>query len=70
VGAVAVGMVSGITSKDMFSGRRLIKFLSRINFSDKVVPHAHTLRKIEVKQFNAVLKWFAAKEVSNGKAAR
>jgi hypothetical protein len=70
VGAVAVGTVSGISTKKQFSGRRLIKFLSAINFGKKVVPHAHTLRKVEVKQFNAVLKRFAAREFSHGKAAR
>lgn len=66
VGARAVGSVWGIHSKGRLSVRRLQSYLLRINFERQVVAHAKTLKKVEVKQLNAVLNTFVEQERKNG----
>lgn len=56
--ARAVGSVSGIHAKHRLPLRRLQRYLAGINFEKQVVPHAAKLKKIEVKQLNAVLNLF------------
>jgi hypothetical protein len=60
--AQAVGSVSGIHGGKRISLRRLQKYLLRINFESCVVAHAKKLKKVEVKQLNAVLNAFVEKE--------
>jgi hypothetical protein len=58
VGARAVGTVFGIHAKTGIPVRRLQRHLAKLDFEEQVVPHAKTLKKIEVKQLNAVLNAF------------
>ena len=58
VGACAVGSVWGIHAKVSLPLRRLQAYLLNINFEEQVVAHAKTLKKVEVKQLNAVLNAF------------
>jgi flagellar motor switch protein FliG len=41
----------------------------RIDFEKRVVAHARKLKKVEVKQLNAVLNEFVEKERKNGREA-
>ena len=61
VGARAVGSILGIHSKIKIPVRRLQKHLLRINFEKQVVAHSNKLKKVEVKQLNAVLNEFVEK---------
>ena len=67
VGACAVGSVWGIHAKNRLPLRRLQAHLLKINFETQVVAHAKTLKKVEVKQLNAVLNAFVDKERENGR---
>jgi hypothetical protein len=60
VGARAVGAVLGIHGK--VPARRLQNHLLTLNFEKRVVAHARKLKKVEVKQLNAVLNAFVARE--------
>jgi len=66
-GACAVGSVWGVHSKTTLAVRRLQRFLLGINFEERVVAHAKTLKKVEVKQLNAVLNTFVEQERKNGR---
>lgn len=66
VGARAVGSVWGIHAERRLPARRLQRFLLRINFERRVVAHAEKLKKVEVKQLNAVLNQFVEREQRNG----
>jgi len=68
IGAHAVGSVWGIHSHEKLQKRRLQNYLLRMNFEKRVVPHAKTLKKVEVKQLNSVLNAFMAKVKPHGKA--
>jgi hypothetical protein len=68
VGARAVGSVWGIHSKAGLPVRRLQSYLLGINFERQVVAHAKTLKKVEVKQLNAVLSAFVEQERKNGRS--
>ncbi len=57
--AQAVGSMYGIHADTRISMRRLQTFLLRFNFEKRIVPHAKTLKKVEVRQLNAVLNNFA-----------
>jgi hypothetical protein len=57
--ARAVGSVLGIHSKYQLPTRRIQKHLLNINFEERLVAHAKTLKKIEVKQMNSVLRAFS-----------
>jgi hypothetical protein len=67
VGARAVGSVCGIHSKTKLPLRRLQAHLLDTNFEEQVVAHAKTLKKVEVRQFNAVLNAFIEQERENGR---
>jgi hypothetical protein len=69
VGARAVGGVLGIHSNRKIPVRRLQEYLLKMNFEKRVVAHARKLKKVEVKQLNAVLNEFIEKEQKNGRAA-
>ncbi len=69
VGAHAVGSVLGIHSRNKLPLRRLQAHLLEINFEKRVLAHAKTLKKVEVKQLNAVLNGFAGRESRNGRKA-
>lgn len=55
VGAHAVGSVYGIHAPRRVSIRKVRDYLTKIDFEARVVAHAKTLKKIEVKQVNTVL---------------
>jgi len=67
VGACAVGSVWGIHSKGRLPLRRLQAELLQIDFESRVVAHAKTLRKVEVRQLNGVLNAFYQREIRNGR---
>jgi predicted RNA methylase len=69
VGARAVGSVWGIHSERMVPLSRLQSYLLNINFERRVVAHAKTLKKVEVRQLNAVLNQFQELEKRNGRKA-
>jgi hypothetical protein len=69
VGARAVGGVLGIHSARKIPIRRLQDHLLKMNFEKRVVAHARRLKKVEVKQLNAVLNEFIEKERKNGRKA-
>lgn len=54
-GAIAVGSVYGIIANDSVPTKAIAAKLRKYNFKDRVVAHANNLRKLEVKQLNAVL---------------
>lgn len=62
VKAIAVGTVFGVYCKQVNCSESLNDFLSAFNFETAVVSHAKSLKKIEVRQLNAVLNTFVAKE--------
>lgn len=70
VGACAVGSVFGIHGEGWLPLRCLQRHLLTIDFEKQVVPHAKTLKKVEVKQFNAVLNDFAAQKGAHGRNSR
>jgi methylase of polypeptide subunit release factors len=67
VGARAVGSVWGIHADRKLPVRRLQAHLLKIDFEKQVVAHAKTLKKVEVKQLNAVLNAFVEQERKNGR---
>jgi hypothetical protein len=61
-GAYAIGAVYGIHARDRHIPKeRLRAFLSSINFEKRVVAHSGLLKKVEVKQLNAVLRRFCSR---------
>ena len=67
VGARAVGSVWGIHAKRKVHVERLQAYLLHINFESRVVAHAKSLKKVEVRQLNAVLNGFEQRERRNGR---
>ena len=67
VHARAVGSVWGVHAKRKLPLRRLQDYLLGINFESQVVAHAEKLKKVEVKQLNAVLNAFDEQERKNGR---
>lgn len=65
--ARAVGSVWGIHAKRKLPLRRLQAYLLGVNFERQVVAHAEKLKKVEVKQLNAVLNAFDEQERKNGR---
>jgi hypothetical protein len=53
--AHAVGTVCGVYSDRDISWPKLQKHIAGINIEQRVVPHAKQLKKIEIRQLNAVL---------------
>lgn len=66
VGARAVGSVWGIHSANELERRALQKFLLKVDFEKKIVPHAMKLKKVEVKQLNGILNAFAKAQSKHG----
>lgn len=61
-GAYAVGSVCGVHADGaLLSPRRLRQFLRGIDFEKRVVAHSGKLKKIEIRQLNAVLNRFATR---------
>lgn len=58
VGARAVGSVWGIHAKRLLRTRKLQQHLLGLDIEKRVVAHARQLKKIEVKQLNALLNHF------------
>jgi hypothetical protein len=67
LGGTAVGSVYGVHTERSLSVSRLRDHLLSIKLEDKVVPHAASLKKVEVKQLNGVLTAFLAKMGSHGR---
>jgi hypothetical protein len=67
VGARAIGSVWGIHSDIKLPVRRIQTYLLKINFEAQVVAHARTLKKVEVRQLNAVLNQFQKQSLKNGR---
>jgi hypothetical protein len=65
VRAHAVGSVWGVHAKARLPLRRLQNHLLSVNFEEQVVAHAKTLKKVEVKQLNAVLNAFINRRTNN-----
>lgn len=65
VAAHAVGSVWGIHSQKPLPYRRLQRHLLNFDFEKRVVAHARTLKKIEVKQLNTVLNKFTKRDRSH-----
>ncbi|MBL7218681.1 MAG: class I SAM-dependent methyltransferase [Phycisphaerae bacterium] len=63
VGAHAVGSVCGVHSDSNIGFSRVREYLTRIDFEKRVVPHAKQLKKVEIRQLNAVLNSFSQWEV-------
>ena len=61
--------MSGIHGLANLSARALQTYLLGINFEERVVAHAHTLKKVEIKQLNTVLSAFCKRERKNGRSA-
>jgi len=68
VGARAVGSVWGIHAECRIPVRGLQNFLLSLNFEKRVVAHAEKLKKVEVRQLNAVLNRFVEREQRNGRS--
>jgi hypothetical protein len=66
VSARAIGSVWGIHAQRALPLRRLQIYLLSINFEKRVVAHAEKLKKVEVRQLNAVLNSFDEQEQKNG----
>jgi hypothetical protein len=64
-GVRAVGSVFGVHSETRIPLRRLQNYLLQIDFEKRVVAHAKTLKKVEVKQLNSVLNTFVMEEKKN-----
>jgi hypothetical protein len=68
VGAVPLGSVHGIhTENGKVNLEKLVRYLRDFNFENRVVRHAKTLIKVEVKQMNAVINEYLKSEKGNFK---
>lgn len=67
IGAIAVGSVHGIHAEHKINKDRIRRYLSKINFGKRVVPHSGRLKKIEVKQMNSALNEYFRRVPKNGK---
>jgi hypothetical protein len=67
VGACAVGSVYGVHSKKKLPVRILQTYLLEVDFEKRVVAHSGRLKKVEVKQLNAVLNAFSNQKQKNGR---
>jgi len=55
VGAIAVGSVCGIYGPSKREIAQLVRRLRHVAYDDRVVSHAHGLRKLEISQINALI---------------
>lgn len=69
VGAYAVGSVWGVHSVARPPMQRLRQHLQGMNLEKRVVAHAQQLKKIEIKQLNALLNAFDEVQDCNSKGA-
>ncbi len=68
VGAVPLGSVHGIhTVNGKTDLEKLVEYLRGFNFESRVVRHAKTLIKVEVKQMNAVINEYLKSNAGNFK---
>jgi len=58
LGAYAVGSVCGVYSDRRVSLAQVRDYLTALDFEKRLVPHAKQLKKIEIRQLNAVLNGF------------
>ena len=58
VNAYAIGSVCGIYSDSNVGLSKLHQYLTGINFESRVISHAKVLKKIEIRQLNAVLNTY------------
>lgn len=57
--AIGLSSVHGIISENgFFNAHELISYLRDFDFESQIVPHAHTLKKVEVNQMNWVITHF------------
>lgn len=61
IGASAIGAVHGVYDVPNGKLRPLQSYLATTKFADRIVSHSGRLRKLEVKQLNAILKEFLLK---------
>jgi len=64
--AHAVGSVCGLYADVKLSWKDLRNYLATIDFEKRVVSHAKILKKIEIRQFNAVLNAYSGQENRHG----
>ena len=62
VGVRAVGSVCGVYAQHPVGWTALRAHLMRINFEDRIVAHAKALKKVEIRQLNAVLNSYLRME--------
>lgn len=62
IGAIAIGSAHGIHSEEKVDSNQLISYLRDINFENSIIPHAHTLKKVEVRQMNYLLNNYLKRE--------
>jgi Eco57I restriction-modification methylase len=65
MGVHAVGSVYGIHSKKKLPVRHSQGYLLEIDFEKRVVAHSGKLKKVEIKQLNAVLNAFSSQKQKN-----
>jgi hypothetical protein len=70
VGAIAVGTVYGVHGLAKTKRESVRNFIASIDFEQQVVPHAKTLRKIEVRQLNAVLNRYSGRLTGDASISR
>jgi hypothetical protein len=68
IGAIGIGTIHGVHGVPKSKRIGLRNFLVSTNFEKQIIPHANTLKKIEVRQLNAALNRYST-EV-NRNAAR
>jgi hypothetical protein len=61
VGAQAIGAVTGVHSNRAVACRCVQQHLRNVEFDDLIVPHAKSLKKVEVRQLNTVLNAYTKK---------
>lgn len=70
VRAIAVGSVWGVHSREPLALRSLQKYLLSFDFVSHIVGHARHLKKVEVRQLNAVLNDYAKTRVARNRSTR
>lgn len=63
--AYAIGSVCGIYGNNKHRWTHLRNYLSEIDFEKRIVPHANSLKKLEIRQLNAVLNRYLSGDGSN-----
>jgi hypothetical protein len=63
--AHAVGSVCGVYSDSNCRWQDLQTYLTAIDFEKRVIPHAKSLKKIEIRQLNSILNAYKPAEESS-----